>query len=368
MRRLLKWVLNILTLVLGLLLAGAYTSQFLNPGVFWPVSFLGLIFPVVLVGSIILLIILVINRSKASFIILGLLLIGWNPIRKSFNIFSTSQTVENTPGVRIMSYNVRIFDNFNWTGQENSGQKLLDFVAERKPDIICFQEFMVKNTGNFGLESITQKLDFAPYKHIKYIYEGSKNKVGLAIFSKYPIIHTGSKYLSDHDQLYIYADIKIKEDTIRIVNNYLESNRFSQKQINLIDSITSKSPKEKKNEYLGIIRNMKSAYIKRAEQANHIHDEILLSPHPVIVTGDFNDTPVSYSYQTISKGLKDAFVSSGQGLGATYWQFILPLRIDYLLHGPEILSSEFTTHDVRFSDHRPIEATFWINGLKGERR
>ena len=267
-----------------------------------------------------------------------------------------------------MSYNVRVFDNFKWSGKENSGQMLLDFVAKEQADIICFQEFMVKRSGDFGLLKISRKLKSTPYKHTKYIHEGLRTKVGLAIFSKYPIVNTGGEYLSDRDQLYIYADIKVENDTIRIFNNHLESNHFSQKQLNLIDSLISTSPKEKKNEYLGIIRNMKTAYINRASQANQIQEEISKSPYPVIVTGDFNDTPVSYTYRQISKGLKDAFVQSGKGLSATYREFMLPLRIDYLLHDPEISSSNFITHDVEFSDHRPIQATFWLENSEGQSR
>jgi endonuclease/exonuclease/phosphatase (EEP) superfamily protein YafD len=111
---------------------------------------------------------------------------------------------------------------------------------------------------------------------------------------------------------------------------------------------------------------MKSSYIIRAKQSEKIQEEISKSPYPIIVAGDFNDTPVSYSYRKISKGLKDAFVTSGKGMGPTYREFIFPLRIDYLLHHPSISSSGFTTHDVRFSDHRPIEASFWLNSSEGE--
>lgn len=349
-----------MTLVFALLLAGAYISRVVNPDAFWPLSFLGLIFPVIIACTFVLLIILIILKNKSSLILIALLLIGWQPIRESFQLFTKSNAVESNPGVRIMSYNVRVFDYFRWSGKENSGQMLLEFVAQKKPDIICFQEFLIQNTGNFDLANIGQILDFAPYRHTKYTYEGGSSKVGLAIFSKYPIIKTGSKYLPDKEQLFIYTDIKIKDDTIRLFNVHLASYHLSQTQINLIDSLITTNPKEKKTEYLGIIRNMKSAYIRRAGQAVQIHDEILLSPHPVIVTGDFNDTPVSFSYRTLSEGLNDAFVSSGHGLGATYKEFMLPLRIDYFLHDPEISTSGFTTHDVIFSDHRPIEAMFWF--------
>ena len=148
---------------------------------------------------------------------------------------------------------------------------------------------------------------------------------------------------------------------MRIFTNHLESNALSQEMLDAIDSLITTNPKENKTEYMGIIHNMKSAYIERAKQALEIHHELNSSPHPVIVTGDFNDTPVSFAYRTISNKLQDAFVSSGRGMGATYMEFILPLRIDFLLHDPVISSSGFERHQVKFSDHHPIEATFWFD-------
>jgi len=364
MRRLLKWILNILALVFGLLLAGAYISRVISPGDFWPISFLGLIFPFLLIINIIILILLIIIRSKFSLLVIGLLVIGWNPIRESFQVLNKNRSTDTSTIVRVMSYNVQVFDYFQRSGRENRGKMLLDFVAKEKPDIICFQEFLSQNRGDYDIESIGEQLSFAPFKHTKYSYEGRTYKVGLAIFSRYPIVNTGVDHFPVSERRYIYADVRINEDTVRIFNIHLESNRLNQKQINLIDSLISSKPKDKKNEYLGIVKNMKSAYIERARQADQINKEVASSPHPVIAAGDFNDTPVSYSYRRISSDLQDAFVSSGRGMGATYHEFMFPLRIDFLLHHPELSSSAFVRHEIDFSDHRPIEASFWLDTSK----
>jgi endonuclease/exonuclease/phosphatase family metal-dependent hydrolase len=283
-------------------------------------------------------------------------------------MFGKNREPNPSEGVKIMSYNVRIFDNFKWSGKENSGQMLLDFVAGEKPDIICFQEFMVKSLGDFGIFSIKRKLGNTPYSHTKYSSEGLGKKVGLAIFSKYPIINKGGEFFPGKGQLYIFTDLIIKNDTVRLFNIHLESNHFNQKQVNLIDSLIASDPRDNKSEYIDILKRMKRAYLVRAGQADQIRDAIEESPYPVLVAGDFNDTPVSYTYNTISRRLDDAFVSSGKGIGATYKEFMLPLRIDYILHDKNISSWGYTKHNVDFSDHKPIHAVLDIGGFKRQVR
>ena len=69
----------------------------------------------------------------------------------------------------------------------------------------------------------------------------------------------------------------------------------------------------------------------RAMQADTIADIIAASPYPVIVCGDFNDTPISYTYRRVSRKLKDAFREVGRGYSYTYRGFFDMLRIDYVL-------------------------------------
>ena len=359
MRKFVKWILKILAVVFSLLLSGAYLSRLISPADFWPFSFFGLVYPLIFILSLVLLVFLIINKNKAAILLIIFLVFGWFPMKDTFRVSSKTKPEHTGNNISLMSYNVRIFDNFKWSGQDNGGQHILDFVGEEQPDIVCFQEFMSKRIGDFGLWSIKKKLSYAPYVHTKFINEGWTSKVGLAIFSKYPIISTGGEFLTDEGKLFIYADVKVNDDVIRVFNSHLESNHLNQKQINLNDSLINNNPKDKKTEYIDIIKRMRNAYTKRAEQADVLHERIKDSPHPVVVCGDFNDTPVSYSYRKISSGLTDAFVSSGKGpgMGATYSEFMLPLRIDYILHDKDFTSFDFETHKVSWSDHKPVQVS-----------
>jgi len=83
---------------------------------------------------------------------------------------------------------------------------------------------------------------------------------------------------------------------------------------------------------------------------DHIYD----CPYPVVLAGDFNDTPVSYAYNQTRKYLTDSFVESGSGVGCTYIGDFPSFRIDYVFHSEEIESANYTTLDYHFSDHKPV--------------
>lgn len=94
---------------------------------------------------------------------------------------------------------------------------------------------------------------------------------------------------------------------------------------------------------------------KRAVQANLLNQLITTSPYPTLVCGDFNSLPSSYVYHTV-KGdkLQDGFKTSGHGYMYTFKYFKHMLRIDYILHSPELKSMDYFSPDLSYSDHNPV--------------
>jgi endonuclease/exonuclease/phosphatase family metal-dependent hydrolase len=152
----------------------------------------------------------------------------------------------------------------------------------------------------------------------------------------------------------IFTDLLIAGDTIRVYNNHLQSVRFHQRNFNFLDTLRFRYSEEDLREILDISVKLKAAYIKRAAQVDTISAHVQNCPFPSIVCGDFNDTPVSYTYRRMSEGLNDAFISSGKGLGNTYHGTIPSFRIDYILHSGEFHSLFFERVKVNLSDHYPI--------------
>ena len=137
-------------------------------------------------------------------------------------------------------------------------------------------------------------------------------------------------------------------------NAHLQSIHFNKEDYKFISKLENNEDVEEIDGSKKILRRMKRAYVKRSSQADSIHASINRSPYPVIVCGDFNDSPSSYTYQTISKNLNDAFMESGNGLGRSYKGEFPSLRIDYLLFSPLLRSYNFTTFPDEYSDHYAV--------------
>ena len=135
----------------------------------------------------------------------------------------------------------------------------------------------------------------------------------------------------------------------------LQSIRFGYADKQFIDAITSAEDAENELENSkNILRRIKRAYTKRAGQALSIAAHIAECRYPVIVCGDFNDTPNSFAYHTVSENLLDAFKESGSGYAQTFSAGLPLPRIDYLLHSPDFQASEFEIRKVEYSDHYPV--------------
>jgi len=145
-----------------------------------------------------------------------------------------------------------------------------------------------------------------------------------------------------------------------VFNFHLESVKFSKADYKFVSDFTETANPYSSNTKV-ILGKLRRAFKSRAKQANIVAAFIRESPYPVIVCGDFNDTPLSYVYKTVSAGLNDSFLEIGQGTGVSYAGGIPFLRIDYILHSKSLEAFRFNIHNVNYSDHYPISCYFKLN-------
>lgn len=178
----------------------------------------------------------------------------------------------------------------------------------------------------------------------------------MAIFSKYPMIHRGSLQVSEspHNSI-LYADVVKDEDTVRIYNVHLQSMSIDEQQLTNSNSQTiSKNLKQ-------LVFQLKHGFIRRAAQIDNLCKHLERSPYPVILTGDLNDMPYSYSYQNLKKYLHSSFENGGRGFGFTFNGKMFFLRIDNQFYSEGITLSDFKTHNsVKHTDHFPISADYFL--------
>jgi endonuclease/exonuclease/phosphatase family metal-dependent hydrolase len=160
------------------------------------------------------------------------------------------------------------------------------------------------------------------------------------------------KFDRSRGNICLITDIKKGKDTLRIFNVHFESNHLETEKIDRLVQGDSTS----RILAVDMFRSLRKSYKRRATQVELVSKAIAESPYPVVVCGDFNDPPVSYTYSKINQGLTDAFLHSGRGPGFTYAGKIPFLRIDYILHDKKIRSSGFrVVDDKKLSDHYPVE-------------
>ncbi|MBC8266093.1 MAG: endonuclease/exonuclease/phosphatase family protein [Flavobacteriales bacterium] len=273
------------------------------------------------------------------------LLIGMNSIGTL--IGSPEAVNENKNTFSIMSYNVRLFNAYNWIKKDGVKNEIFDLFRKRNTDILCIQEFYAPKK--------LPKLDY-PFQHIGL--QNKKSQWHMAIYSKFPQINKGTVSIKGErmNNTCIFSDMIFKKDTFRVYNIHLASNWFDKSDLAFMEN-PEMSKEAIKNGVIGIAKRLKKSFQKRAMQVEVIKQHIEKSPYKIIVCGDFNDTPNSFAYHKISKGLQDSFLNKGNGFGSTFFSKIPFLRIDYILHSPDFKTNTFTTHKQKLSDHKAIESS-----------
>jgi endonuclease/exonuclease/phosphatase family metal-dependent hydrolase len=334
-----KKILLFANLVLSILTLISYLAPFVDPNSTWVLSFFGLAYPYFLLGNFIFIILWISRGSKNAFLSIIVVLIGFHYIRETFVWKKPGEKSER--GVKILSYNLN--QGYYLYEKKIGKGELENYLIEKDPDICLLQEI---NTSYIqeeikGLKTLGYKLKLAD--------------MGTGIYSKYPFIKKGIIDFTMTTNSCVWGDLKVGGDTLRVYSVHFKSNQISKQAEDFVAVMEKENKIESKN-VKSILRNYKNNVQIRAEQVKKVKDHILKSPHPVIIGGDFNDPPVSYTYREFNDFLQDAFKERGLGFGISYLGVIPFLRIDYLFVSKGIKILEFNTDSKKYSDHYPIEA------------
>ena len=342
---------NILVLVL---LLSSYSTWNTSPIKSVYLAYLGLGFIFILLGVVFFTIMwFCVKKWTFGFLNLIVLIICYAPIKDYVPLNYPNTTIPDN-SVKILSYNVR---GFNWDLKKGWGNNsIYKYIKESNADIVCIQEYLASVSQ---LEATSEKLRVTlgyPYAAITPLRGIGNHIYGLACFSKYPIKSVEKLPLVTSDNGSVLYTIDINGKTVSLINNHLESNRLTDKDKEIYASFF----KDPKKEDIGKVKNnlnerLGKAFKKRAPQAEMIAKYIdEQNTDAVIVCGDFNDTPMSYTYNQISKNLVDSYVENGFGPGITYHENHFLFRIDFILHSKNMKSSNFVVDKVTYSDHYPI--------------
>jgi hypothetical protein len=343
MRQILKHTLRIFSVAVVLLTLLCYLCPLVNPATFRWLAFFGTAFPWLLLINVLLLLVWTWRLNRFALYHVGVIAFGWQYVIGFVGFQSGEKTVPKN-AFTVATHNLGALyrsKKFNTQERASVADAYAAFLQEYgTPDILCTQE----TSGKF-YRLVAQKLG----------YENTFNlKKGTVILSKYPMEAGGDIPFGKTANSSIWVDVRIGKQVLRVYNLHLQSNSVTQTTEKVIEE-HELDEGETWNTIGKVLGKVGNATSLRSEQAAMLREHIEKCPYPVLVCGDFNDTPNSYVYALLSNGLKDTFKERGWGLGTTFGGALPLLRIDYVLTDPGMITySCKTIHDSAFSDHFPV--------------
>ena len=284
------------------------------------------------------------HRRKAWLPLLAILLhtdyllAVWQPSFPGRNILP-----EGHQPLTVITYNASHF----YVGQKFVLDEAAAFIQANQPDILCMQE--APNEEYYHRDSTQKAFRYLPYS----VHSYRTDHLPLAVYSRYPLIPVDTLYYQDSSNLSLITDVELPNNKrLRIINNHLQTT-----SVNVHRGLLQESTKpwRVRIKVAGrLLWDMKENFRKRAAQADYIAGEIRRSPYPVVVCGDFNDTPASYTYHRIQSALTDGFRDAGKGYQYTFRQLWKLWRIDYIFYSDELKGLSYEAPDASYSDHKMV--------------
>lgn len=322
----------------------------------------GLFYPVLLFINLLFVIIWLFIKKRYAIISLSIILLGFGNLLNNFN-FSSSDNTESEAkhNIKVLTYNVQQFrasDKFTKLIIKND---ILNFVRDQEADIICMQEFQSHNKNIYEpLKQLRDTLNTGTYYFESYYNPRFNYLSGLVIFSKLKAVNKGKLKFEGSRTFGIFTDLLKGNDTIRVYNIHFASISLNPSDIEFVVNPEMENKEDFKNKSLEIYNKLAEAFILRQKQVTYLTDELKKSPHKIILSGDFNDTPSSFVYSKVSELLKDSFTDKGLGIGITYAGKLPFLRIDYVFGSNDFEVLDFKKHNILRSDHYPVSAVLGI--------
>lgn len=329
-------------------------SYLVNPVTFPLASTMGLFFPFFLLLNILFLVFWLFFYWRKAYVPVLVLFVCYFPVRTYLGI-NTSETVPEG-AIKVMSYNVMSYHGIPGHELSRDSNEIFRYIYDEDCDIICVQEA----NENYVHEAYRKKMQERYPYHQEDAMIGSGTR--LALYTKYKILESDTIRYKSKSNWSIYYKLLIGGEEVYVVNNYLEVShlspedrgQFAQMMRGNLDkdsaTVQSKS----------VIAKLTEGTLTRAPQADAVAKFVKTHRDKrIILMGDFNDNPISYTHHTIGKNLTDCFISTGKGFGWTYCHNAMRVRIDNIMCSADITPYNCKVDSkIGYSDHYPIKC--WL--------
>lgn len=309
----------------------------------------GMLYPFFLIANLVLLVVWIFVKWRRSWVSLAGLLLSYPATRTYIPLHLSSTPPQDC--IKVISYNV---DLYNLQECDNPQVAIYSYLEQQNADIVCLQEDVSIKPDY--LKEIAKIYPYNDTVHVTRPQLLSINAVG--IHSRYPILKKERIWYESEANGSAAFFLQVEDDTVLVVNNHFETTHLNmadrERYRNMINGDMKRG--EAHAETRMLLGKLSTAMVKRARQANAVHQYIERHRrYPIIVCGDFNDTPISYVRRTVAQGLTDCYVESGNGLGISYNQKGFYFRIDEIMCSDHFVPYNcHVDNKIKASDHFPI--------------
>ncbi len=344
-------------IVAAFMLLVAYSASFVDPKTFWPISFFGLAYPLIFIINLAFIVYWLFRYPKFALLSVVCILAGYKFIG-SYIGFRETTAIEVPKSsqnfLRVLTYNVHNFKKFGSKNDEFTKDQILDIIRKEQPDVLCMQEFFSRHKGDYNFIKLIKEILGTEYYYFEPNTDNGYEAIGMAIFSKFPITNRGIIHFENtQGNEALFADIKFKNKPVRIYNVHFQSINFKPEDYKYIKEI-AKERDVQSSKRIG--SRLKRAFIKRSDQVKIVKAHSERCSSPFVIAGDFNDTPVSFTVNKLTKDLKNSFREKGSGLGITYNGEFPNFQIDYILVSKKIDVKNYLIIDKKLSDHYAVRS------------
>lgn len=372
MKKLISKIILVVSVVsaIGLLFTGY--AGWLNPNTWSWLSLAGYAFPAFLILTVASLVVCALIRKRYLLIPFLALVAAFPAVSLYCPVHLSGITSEPTMSdstLTVLSYN-----SYNWA-RDNRGDyrnmhpnSIITYLATKDVDVICLQESPLCGYVNHEIDSLLRER----YQYIDTVCGRGGSTV--TVMSRHPVVR---KQFIDYETSGNVSGafwVNVRGTEVIIVNNHLQTMGFSMNERENFGEMVHGNMEEQseiKNTSRTIVGKILAAGKMRSHQAEAVARFVRRHyKEPLLVCGDFNDIPQSYTYHAIStaldsttapEGLTDCFRNTAFGPCFTYSRFGIRARIDNIL-----CSHHFTPkacmidRSVTVSDHFPVIATLRI--------
>ena len=309
----------------------------------------GLLFPLFLVLNLGFLVFWLLFKRRMALIPVLAYAAAFVPIRVYMPINHRPEPPEGA--LKVLSYNVRGYASTPAHG--NAVGEIFDYIRQSGADIVCLQEDLP------GGRDIRERLD-SIYPHsdtVSIVKNGAKTNA-LGVYTRFPIVRKERIWYESDNNGSAAFYLKVGRDTVLVVNNHFESTHLSpderKRYKDILKGEVGKDTARKESKKL--LHKLGEAAKKRAPQADTVYNYLKKhSRYPIILCGDFNDNPISYTRRMMAKDLTDCYVATGRGIGLSYNQKGFFVRIDNIMCSEHFKPYKCTVDSkISASDHYPI--------------